>query len=409
MSLTFRILSREAHESPYAFFARMRETAPVCQVENGWWAVSRYQDVVFVLKHPELFSSAEMRSTRLAVTDERLRDPIVPDDASIVGSDPPVHTRLRKLISGAFTPKAMARLELRIREIVTSCIDAMLDKLAAGQGRIDLIDDLATPLPVTVIAELLGIDPARRADFKRWTDDVIDVPLTTKPSEAEVQRILQSRKELRAFFDELLEERRRRPSDDVIGDLCRAEADEAVTTDQVLSLAITLLIAGNVTTTNLIGNGTLSLMEHPDVHARLRARPELVPRFIEEVLRYEGPVLMLSRRATEDVALSGGTIPRGAVVLPLIAAANRDPEMFPDPDRFDIDRETRGHVAFGFGIHFCVGAPLSRLEGRIAFDELLRRMPPFSLGTERAQWLDTFGFRALRSLPLKIDRPASAA
>jgi len=410
MSPTFSILSREALENPHAVFATLREKAPVCQVDNGWWAVSRYEDVVFVLKHPEIFSSAEMPSMRLTVLDERLREPIVPDHASIVASDPPVHTRLRKLISGAFTPKAMARLEVRIREVVTSCIDAMLDKLAAGRSQIDLIADLATPLPVIVIAELLGIDPERRADFKRWTDDVVNVPVGTKQAETEVCRILRSRKELREYFDGLLEGRRRRPTDDVIGDLCRAEvADEALTTDHVLSLAITLLIAGNVTTTNLIGNGTLALLEHPDVLARLRARPELVPRFIEEVLRYDGPVLTLSRRATRDVTLSGVTIPEGAVVLPLVAAANRDPAMFAFPDRFDIDRETRGHVAFGFGIHFCVGAPLSRLEGRIAFDELLRRMPPFSRGSERAEWLDTFGFRALRHLPLEIDRSASAA
>jgi cytochrome P450 len=412
MSPTFSILSRESIEHPHALFAEMRRTAPVCQVENGWWALSRYQDVVFALKTPEIFSSRETRSTRFAMLDERLRDPIVPDHASIISNDPPVHTRLRKLITGAFTPRAMARLEQRIRAIVVSCVDSMIDKDRRSNERspIDLITDLASPLPVVVIAELLGVDPARRADFQRWSDDLVNVPITVKHGEAEVQRILRSRREFREYFDGLLAERRQRPTDDLIGDLCRAEAeDEALTTDQILSLAITLLVAGNITTTNLIGNGTLALLEHPNVLARVRARPELVPCFIEEVLRYDGPALMVTRQTTREVTLSGVTIPEGALVLPLLAAANRDPEMFPNPDRFDIDRETRGHVAFGFGIHFCVGAPLSRLEGRIAFDELLRRLPAFSRGSSRSDWMDTFGLRGLRSLPLTLARPASVA
>ena len=407
MSARFNIFSADAMDDPHPLFSELRRSSPVCQVDpDGWWAVSRYQDVVFVLKHPELFSSANLRSAREAIVDPRLRgDSLFPDESSLISSDPPVHGRLRKLISGAFAPKAMLRLEERVRAIAADHVDQILRK-----SRFDLIEDLAVPLPVIVIAEMLGVDPERRADFKRWSDAAINVQATGRLPNEEVRLILQSRREFRAYFEAMIEDRRRAPREDLVSDLCRAEAEsESLRPEEVLAMAILLLIAGNETTTNLIGNGTLTLLEHPEAMSRLRREPALIPGFLEEVLRYNGPVKLLTRRATEDVTLSGVTIPGGAFVVTLLAAANRDPEAFPDPDRFDITREGRGHLTFGQGIHFCVGAPLSRIEGRIAFEEIFRRLPLFSRESGRVEWNSALGLRGLRSLPLHFEKEAARA
>jgi cytochrome P450 len=399
----FDIFSAEAMNDPYPLFSEIRRRAPVCQLkQDGWWAVSRYEDVVFVLKHPDLFSSTGLREGRDAIVDPRLQeDPLLPDESSVISSDPPVHGRLRKHLTGAFTPSAMVRLETRVQAITSAQVDAILRK-----DRFDMIADLAVPLPVIVIAEMLGIDPRDRADFKRWSDDAINVPPERDLGADEVDRILRSRQEFRAYFEAMIAERRERPRADLISDLCRTEIPAApLTAGEVLAMTVLLLIAGNETTTNLIGNGTLALLEHPEALSLLRSAPHLIPAFLEEVLRFNGPVKLLTRRATRDVTLSGVTVPRGAIVVPLIAAANRDPEVFADPDRFDVTREGRGHVTFGFGIHFCVGAPLARLEGRIAFGEILRRLPPFSREPGAVEWAPSIVLRGLRALPLRFDSP----
>lgn len=403
----FDIFSAEAMNDPYPLFSEIQRSSPVCQVkQDGWWAVSRYEDVVFVLKHPDLFSSTGLRAGRDEIVDPRLQvDPLLPDDSSIISSDPPVHGRLRKHLNGAFSPKAMERLSARVSAIAAERVDALLRR-----SRFDMLADLAVPLPVIVIAEMLGVDPQDRADFKRWSDDAINVPPVRDLGDEEVSRILRSRREFRAYFEAMIAERRLRPREDLISDLCRTEVPaEPLSPDEVLAMTVLLLIAGNETTTNLIGNGTLALLDHPEALGRLREEPRMIPAFIEEVLRYNGPVKMLTRRATEDVTLSGVTLPRGAIVVPLVAAANRDPEVFADPDRFDITREGRGHVTFGFGIHFCVGAPLARLEGRIAFGEILRRFPPFSRESGQLSWTPSIALRGLRALPLRFDVDPPAA
>ena len=404
----FEILSRDAIERPHELYAKMRAVAPICQVEHGWWAVSRHRDVVFVLKHPELFSSTDVRSQRDAAIDKRLRGGIVfPESASIIGNDPPVHTRLRKMVMGAFAPAAMSRLEPRIRAITTDLIDRILER-----NVFDIVPHLATPLPVTVIAEMLGVDSSRQRDFKRRSDAIINIDVVAERTDAEVERILQSRREFRSYIEQLFEERRAHPREDLISDLCRSEeGDASATTDEVLSLAVTLLVAGNVTTTNLIGTGALALAEDPEIFDALRRDADVVPRFIEEVLRFDGPVKMLMRRATTDVELAGVTIPSGAMVVPLIASANRDPEVFPNPDTFDITRDNRGrgHVSFGFGIHFCIGAALSRLEGRVVFEEIAQRLPSFSRSAPGPlAWAHTLGLRGLTTLPLQFDTRVAA-
>ncbi|AUX24385.1 cytochrome P450 [Sorangium cellulosum] len=406
MHRTFNVFTPEVIENPYPQYAELRESAPICRIEPyDAWGVARYDDVVHVLKHPELFSSSGTFQARVRMQDERLqREPLILSEVNVISTDPPIHTQLRKLISGAFTPRAIARLEERVRAIATEHIDRILAK-----DTFDLMEDLAVPLPVTVIAEMLGVDPSLRADFKRWSDDAVNAGIG-RLGDGEVERILRSRREMRAYFREALAERKRRPREDLIGDLLRGEGEYgALTEDDVLGMVVLLLIAGNETTTNLLGNGIATLLEHPDALRRLREDPALIPGFIEEVLRYDGPVRMLTRRATQDVTLAGVTIPKDSIVMPIIASANRDPAQFPDPDRFDITREQRGHVAFGHGIHFCVGAPLSRLEGRIAFEEIFRRLPPFSREPGSLMWNPSVSLRGLKSLPLRFDRSAPAA
>lgn len=400
--------SEQLVENPHPTFAALRESAPVAKVGPlGEWLVTRYEDVVFVLKHPELFSSSHgFIEFRRAVEGERLAREAPAPELGMLSADPPDHTRLRKLVSGVFTPKAIARLEDRVRRITGEHIDRILKK-----ETFDMMEDLAVPLPVTIIAEMLGVDPARYADFKRWSDDTMTVESIGAPrTDAEIDRMVASRRAFTAFFREMIDERRLSPRDDLISDLVRAEVEnEKLTAEEVFSMVILLLIAGNETTTNLIGNGTLMLLRYPEVERRLRADPSLIPAFIEEVLRFESPVLFLARRTTREVTVGGVTIPAGERVLAVLAAANRDPAQFPDPDRFDIDRDARGHVAFGFGIHFCVGAPLSRLEGAIAFSEMLRRLPPLQAGEAKPRWNLSLNLHGLKSLPLRLRREEATA
>ncbi|MBA3546654.1 MAG: cytochrome P450 [Nannocystis sp.] len=405
MDFSVALFSPEAANDPYPLFARMQREAPVQRLERyGWWAVSRHADVSMIMKRHDLFSS----ETGL----ERMRPPHLDDQAwealeilrgrSMINADPPTHTRLRKLISAAFTPRAMMKLEGRLRRITSR----LVDDIVARDG-FDVVADLATPLPVTVIAEMLGIDPARGADFKRWSDDLVELSRLTREQRMtpeQTQRLVASRGELVDYLQAMIAVRREQPQGDLLSDLTRAEGeDRALTAEEVLGTAVLLLIAGNETTTNLIATGTHLLLDHPEALAALRAEPALIPNFLEEVLRHEGPVAMLFRRTTTPVTLSGVNIGKDELVLALVAAANRDPAQFPDPDRFDIRRDTRGHLGFGHGVHFCVGAPLSRLEGRLGFTELLGRAPPFSR-VEAPAWGDNTSLRGLRRLPVRFAR-----
>lgn len=410
MDLSTALFSPEAASDPFPLFTRVRREAPVARLERfGWWAVSRYADVAAALKRHDLFSSdTGLERLRPPLVDPRIWDEIVVQRGpSMINTDPPAHSRLRKLISAAFTPRAMQRLEARVQEITRGLIDAI-----AGREAFDLVADLGIPLPVTVIAEMLGVDPARGADFKRWSDDLLELGRLTREQQTtpdETERLIRSRRELVAYLEATIAARREQPRDDLISDLARAEGGVGgLTADEALGMMVLLLVAGNETTTHLIATGTHLLLERPAAFAALRADPSLVPGFLEEVLRFEGPATMLFRRTTAEVTLSGVTIPADALVVLLVAAANRDPEQFPDPDRFDITRDTRGHLGFGQGVHFCVGAPLSRLEGRIAFTELLRRLPPFSRVDARADWSHHTSLRGLRSLRVRFDRAGAA-
>jgi cytochrome P450 len=354
----FNPSSAEFRADPYPSYAWLRREAPVYHSEDaGWYVLSRYTDVSAALRNHELFSSAQgigdgRESTRM-----------------MISTDPPDHTLLRSLVNKGFTPRMIAALEPRIREITTSLLDAALT-----DGRFDITRDLAIPLPVTVIAELLGVEPERREDFKRWSNAFVGTGPDGDDPAAYRARNDQMMAEFSAYFGAIIEARRGDRRDDLISALVAAQEDrDALSTEDILWFCLLLLVAGNETTTNLISNAALALTQNPEQMALLRADPALVPSMLEEALRYDSPVQGLFRTTTCDVTIRGVTIPADQKVLLLYASANRDEEQFPHADRFDITREIESHVAFGYGIHFCLGSPLARLEARVAWEELLRR------------------------------------
>lgn len=359
---SFRVDRPEVLADPYALFARMRSEAPVCRLDPvGFWAVSRYEDVVFVLKNPGLFSNAAYnRSIDKTRSVGGLGEP----QPTLVGLDPPRHTQMRALIMRAFTPRIVAALEPRIREISRD----LVNKIAA-KGSFELVNDFTIPLPMIVIAEMLGVEPDRREDFKHWCDELMtNVAIIKEP---DPERAFKAADELSRYFQKVIEERRRNPKDDLISLLLAAEIEgEKLSLPEVVSFANLLLIAGNETTTSLIGNAFYALTEHPDAYATMLQHRARIPEVVEETLRWLSPAQLILRVAKEDVKLGGVTIPKGSVVTPILASANRDERKFPNGERFDIDRDTKGHIAFGLDIHFCLGASLARLEAKVALEEL---------------------------------------
>jgi hypothetical protein len=318
----------------------------------------------------------------------------------MLGSDPPQHSRLRRLVSRDFTPRRIRDLEPRIREIAKE----LLDKVQA-KGSFDVMADLANVLPVTVIAEMLGVPPELNAKFKHWSDTIIggdnNVPGAPQPPES-----IRAIDELGDYFTAEIEKRRSTPGPDLVSALVAAHDEgDVMSAADLLSFVTLLLVAGNETTTNLIGNGTLALGRHPDQFDALKRNPAMLPRAIEEMLRYDGPVQSTVRFTTEPVQLGGAEIPVGAFALMIVAAADRDPAQFKDPEKFDITRDPNEHVAFGEGIHFCIGAPLARMEARIAFEAMLERFPRLRLKDPamKPTYKGSYFLRGLESLPVAID------
>lgn len=387
-SSLFGFLPREPAEL-HAFLADLRENKPVHQIPPmGIWAITRYDDVVHVLNHPEIFSSEAIRYLATGPP----KDENVParkhasslsgenaavlfrETPTVINTDPPEHAHYRNIVNRGFTPKQIARLEPRIQEIT----DTLLDDVAS-KGEIELMQDLAIPLPVTVIAELLGVSADRGDDFKRWSDLFLST-IAQSPDAEQFRQIETATQEFADYFREVIKARRETPEDDLISLIIYADTPDGPLSDgEILAFCRTLLVAGNETTTNLVARMVFTLLEHPEEFARLRADPSLLPNAIEETLRYAGIVPALPRLTTEDTEVAGVKIPKRRLVLPFFMAANRDPRRFPDPDRFDITRKTTGHLAFGFGVHFCLGAHLARLETRIAMEGIIRRLPNLRL------------------------------
>ena len=359
--------------SPFDWYRAQRASSPVHhESSRGFWSVFRFDDVQRTLSDYANFSSAFGRGGP---------DSANPLGASMISSDPPRHRQLRSLVTQAFTPRTVALLEPRITTIVRELLEDVTPK-PGEEGSFDLIDALAFPLPVIVIAELMGIPQHDRDLFKQWSDAIIVGPSAAGMAGRDPQR------EMGAYFRRLIDERRRSSADgqdeggkDLISALLHAEVEgeQHLSTVDVLGFCVLLLVAGNETTTNLIGNAILCFDEHPEDWERLRAQKDvLLGTAIEEVLRYRSPVQSMYRATTSPVELSNCTIPADEPVIAWIGSANRDERQFPDPDRFDIQRTPNRHLAFGHGIHFCLGAPLARLEARIVLGELLDRFARIS-------------------------------
>lgn len=384
------LLSPEVQANPFPYYAQLRRHTPVLWNELlQAWLVSRYRDVDYALRHPQLFSSAGWISQLVGDLNP------VPEVPWMLELDPPAHTRVRKLVNKAFTPRLIKSLEPYLQGLVQELLAAL-----PAHQEFDFVQTVATPLPMIVIAELLGVDPAHRDNFKRWSDNVMSA--SNRPTdEAERQRIRQSHAEMRAYFADVIAQRRRAPREDLITALVRAEEDRQVLTEnEILALMVSLLTAGNETTTNLLGSAIMMLLEHPAELAKVRADRTLIPALVEEVLRYESPIQFIPRHTVQEVELSGTRIPAGAAVLLLLGAANRDEEQFPEPDRFDIGRNQRNHLAFGYGVHYCIGAELARLEAKVALEAFLFECPRFKCMVEAIPRLPLMVMRGPQRLPL---------
>ena len=388
---------------PFPVFRRLRREDPVHRSEAvGGWVLTRYADVKTALHDRRLSSD---RITPFLAHESVRASGHVQELGRIAGrwvvfNDPPAHTRLRGFINTAFTSRAVERLRPRIEAIV----DALLSQVA-DRGSMDVIADFAYPLPVIVIAEMLGVPPEGREPMKAWSDELALFIGSAFGTPDKYERASRAMTGMTAYFREIVGARRRQRREDLISALVDAEEQGGrLSEDELVANCVLLLFAGHETTTNLIGNGLLSLLRHPDALAALRADPSLIEPAIEELLRYDGPTQAQVRVALEDIELHGKTIRAGDRVFVMVNAANRDPARFPEPDRLDLARADNAHVAFGYGAHFCVGAPLARLEGQLAIAAVVRRFQDLARAPGELTWLPSMVFRGVRSLPVTFSR-----
>ena len=356
---------------------RIRDTEPVWRTPIGIWIVSRYADVERLLKH----TAAGVRTRAGVMPTLRPRPPNHPRDHFMLTNDPPVHTRLRKLVQQAFTPRALQRIAATVERVVGECLDAV-----EGHGEFDLVESLALPVPSIVICEMMGVPASDRARFTQWTADATH-DLQLMPSPELAARADAASLALRDYFLGLIEQRRAHLTDDILSGLIRAEQDGGqLSEDELVSQAIGLLIAGFETTIGAISLGVRSLLLHPDQLARLRAQPELIKPAVEECLRFDPPIPMTMRMLHEDLELDGHRIAADTPVVGLVAAAQRDPAAYTEPDRFDIARDEAPNLAFGGGIHFCLGAHLARMEMQTSILALVQRFPDLALASPELAW-----------------------
>ena len=396
-----RLLEPEVLANPYPLYHKLRSEDPV-----HWdrflhtWVVTRYPDVLNVLHS----FSADRTPTPEQLTAMGLSglNPIAKVMVKqMLFMDAPAHTRLRGLASAAFTPRRVEVLRGHIQEIA----DGLLDRVVA-RGQMDVIADFAAPMPAIVTAEMLGVPTEDHTNLKKWSTDFAEMLGNFQHNPDRIPRVLESTNNLTDYFQAAIDRMRQNPREGLIHSFMTAEVDgDRLTDEEIVANCIVTMVGGQETTTNLIGNGLLTLMRNPDQLAELRDNPSLIPSAVEELLRYESPSQHTGRIAREDVQIGEREIRKGQAVMAIMAAANRDPERFPDPDQLMLDRSDNKHLAFGWSSHFCFGAPLARMEGQIAFETLLRRLPSLELATaEPLTWRNNSGLRGLMALPINFSR-----
>ena len=420
---------KEIRSNPYPFYEQLRNYDPIhWDEEFGFWVLTRYSDID-ALYTDERFSRAQglMRGfERLSPTEKQIAESVYQSfSKTVFYADPPYHTHLRGLMNHAFTPRRVERLRPTVQKIVNELLDA-----AQADGEPDMIQDLAYPLPVMVIAELLGLPASDRSQFKKWSDDLFAILGTVSHKSSDLlERADQSLNEMTEYVRSLSRKRRNAPQDDLLTALLSVTEDEGLTCphphgsstlstretltrkqetssllteDELVSNINILLSTGHETTTHLIGNGLLALLQHPDQLKKLQTQPTLLASAIEEMLRYDNPVQITYRSAADEADIQGKQIHKGDLVNTIIASANRDPQRFTAPDDFNIARSEGRHLGFGIGIHFCIGAPLVRLEAEVVFETILRRYPGLCLTGETLEWQEHPIFRGLKSLPVRL-------
>jgi cytochrome P450 len=402
----YHLLDPEVLANPYPLYHRLRTEDPV-----HWdsflhaWVVTRYADVIRVLR--DFSANRTPTPEQLSAMDLSALNPIARVMVrQMLFMDPPDHTRLRALASAAFTPHRVERMRSHIHEIV----DGLLDPLVAA-GRMDVIADLAGPLPAIVTAEMLGVPAADHAKLRAWSADFAEMLGNFQHNPDRFPRVLRSVEEMGAYFRAAMREQRERPRDGLIQAMMTAEvAGSRLSEEEIVANLILTMVGGQETTTNLIGNGVLALLRNPEQLRQLRADPSLVPSAVEELLRFDCPSQHTARLAPGDIEMAGKRIRPRQAVIAVMGAANRDPERFAEPDRLDITRKDNRHVAFGWAAHFCFGAPLARLEGQIAFETIVRRLPDLALQSAAPLvWRQNLGLRGLTALPVVFSghHPAS--
>ena len=382
------LVSKEFMEDPYPVLRQLREEDPVHWSDSiGGWILTRYDDIVITFKDVSHYSNEGRlaKAVEYLPAESRAEFKVFEDHyrlKSLINSDPPDHTRLRGLVNKAFTPRVVESMRPRIQAIVDELLDSVQQ-----DGRMDVIKDLAIPLPATVLSEILGVRKADISLFKAWADDILAYQGVNKPAVEILRRGQSAILGIRAYLGELIEEKRRQPSEDLLSQLVAAESEgDKLSESELVNSSITLLVAGHETTTSLIGNGIYTLLRHPDQWQLLQDDPSLLTSAIEEMLRYESPVARQPRLMKQDAEMGGKQMRQGEIAFQMLNAANRDPAYFVDPDLFDIQRQKNRHIAFGVGIHFCVGAPLARTEGQIVFSTVMKRLPRIRLVEEKPDW-----------------------
>ena len=421
MSIQFDPFSAAIRANPYETYRQLRDEAPLhFSPEAGVWCVSRFDDCHAILNDPQTFSSRAMydqlmnggmegppplswnvlRFVAKMVVQARIHPDRFLNARTLIAEDGADHSETRSIVNRGFTPRGIAQLEPRVRAVADELLESALE-----HSEIDLVRDFSVPLPVRMISEILGIEPERLSDFKRWTDTVIESCTTTQGRErrSEVDpEFADTLVDMFAYMRRVANERRKRPADDLISQIVATRDGQlGLTNADVVAFVSVLLVAGNETTTNLIGNALCALLDHPAQLEQLRSDPNRIPGALEEALRFDAPVQLVFRTTTRPVELHGVELPAGAFVAPLLGSANRDERRFPDPDRFDIERHPQGHLAFGFGKHFCLGASLARLEARCALEALLERLPTLERCPEERRFVDSFLVRGPSRLAVK--------